>query len=120
MIGNRIFYVSTSKKALESKDWETFIDEAVCEDLPNGVELVDEFYDNFEPEMIEGNDFFNIDGFDSEPDVPVNEDVSIQNLSFILPPNDGSDYRVSIDVLPDDWEIAGLEEAFSEPNEEVE
>lgn len=29
MIGNRIFYVSTSKKALESEDWETFIDEAV-------------------------------------------------------------------------------------------
>lgn len=54
MIGNRIFYVSTSKKALESEDWETFIDEAVCEDLPHGVELVDEFYDNFGPEMIEG------------------------------------------------------------------
>lgn len=31
-----------------------------------------------------------------------------------------SDYRVSIDVLPDDWEIAGLEEFFSEPIEEVE
>lgn len=60
MIGNRIFYVSTSKKALESKDWETFIDEAVCENLPHGVELVDEFYDNFEPEMIEGNEFFDI------------------------------------------------------------
>lgn len=63
---------------------------------------------------------YKLDGFDSEPDVPVNEDVSIQNLSFILPPNDGSDYRVSIDVLPDDWEIAGLEEFFSEPIEEVE
>lgn len=60
MIGNRIFYVSTSKKALESEDWETFIDEAVCEDLPHGVELVDEFYDGFEPKMIEGNEFFDI------------------------------------------------------------
>lgn len=45
MIGNRIFYVSTSKKALESKDWETFVDEAVCENLPHGVDLVDEFYE---------------------------------------------------------------------------
>lgn len=61
-----------------------------------------------------------LNGFDSEPDVPVNEDVSIQNLAFILPPNDGSDYRVSIDVLPDDWEIPELEEYFSEPNEMLE
>ena len=60
MIGNRIFYVSTTKKALESEDWVSFVDEAICENLPHSVELVDEFYDNFEPEMIEGNDFFDI------------------------------------------------------------
>lgn len=71
-------------------------------------------------DLLSSSFFYKLDGFDSEPNVPVNEDVSIQNLAFILPPNDGSDYRVSIDVLPDDWEIAGLEEAFSEPNEEVE
>lgn len=70
--------------------------------------------------LLSSSFFYKLDGFDSEPDVPVNEDVSIQNLNFILPPNDGSDYRVSIDVLPDDWEIAGLEEFFSEPIEEVE
>lgn len=71
-------------------------------------------------DLLSSSFFYKLNGFDSEPDIPVNEDVSIQNLAFILPPNDESDYRVSIDVLPDDWEIAGLEEAFSEPNEEVE
>jgi hypothetical protein len=70
--------------------------------------------------LLSSSFFYKLDGFDSEPDVPVNEDVSIQNLAFILPPNDGSDYRVSIDILPDDWEIAGLEEAFSEPDEMLE
>ena len=64
--------------------------------------------------------FYKLDSFDSVPETPVNDDVMIQNLTIVLPPNDGSDYRVSIDVLPDDWEFAGLEEAFSEPNEEVE
>lgn len=60
MIGNRIFYVSTTKKALESEDWVSFVDEAICGDLPHDVELVDEFYDGFEPKMIEGNEFFDI------------------------------------------------------------
>ena len=55
MIGNRIFYVSTTKKALESEDWVSFVDEAICGDLPHDVELVDELYDGFEPKMIEGN-----------------------------------------------------------------
>lgn len=82
MIGNRIFYVSTSKKALESKDWETFIDEAVCEDLPHGVELVDEFYDNFEPEMIEGNDFFNIKKDDDFFELTLKEDAIEKALAL--------------------------------------
>ena len=60
MIGNRIFYVSTTKKALESEDWVSFVDEAICGDLPHDVELVDELYDGFEPKMIEGNEFFDI------------------------------------------------------------
>ena len=45
MIGNRIFYVSTTKKALESEDWVSFVDEAICGDLPHDVELVDELND---------------------------------------------------------------------------
>lgn len=62
MTEKRLFYVSTEKKALESEDWVSFVDEVICENLPHSVELVDEFYDNFEPEieMIEGNDFFDI------------------------------------------------------------
>lgn len=60
MIGNRIFYVSTTKKALESEDWVSFVDEAICGDLPHDVEFVDEFHDGFEPKMIEGNEFFDI------------------------------------------------------------
>lgn len=60
MVERRIFYVSTSKKALESEDWVSFVDEVLCESLPHDVELVDEYYDDFEPEMIEGNDFFDI------------------------------------------------------------
>lgn len=60
MIERRIFYVSTDKKALENDDWVSFVDEAICENLPHDVELVDELYDDFEPEMIEGNEFFNI------------------------------------------------------------
>lgn len=82
MIGNRIFYVSTSKKALKSEDWETFIDEAVCEDLPHGVELVDEFYDNFEPEMIEGNDFFNIKKDDDFFELTLKEDAIEKALAL--------------------------------------
>lgn len=87
----------------------------VCDTKNLGLASTSRFMD-----LLSSSFFYKLDGFDSEPDVPVNEDVSIQNLSFILPPNDGSDYRVSIDILPDDWEIAGLEEAFSEPDEEVE
>ena len=60
MIGSRIFYVSTTKKALESEDWVSFIDEAICGDLPHDVEFVDEFHDGFEPKMLEGNEFFDI------------------------------------------------------------
>lgn len=60
MIGSRIFYVSTTKKALESEDWISFVDEAICGDLPHDVEFVDEFHDGFEPKMIEGNEFFDI------------------------------------------------------------
>jgi len=60
MVGSRIFYVSTTKKALESEDWVSFVDEAICGDLPHDVEFVDEFYDGFEPKMIEGNEFFDI------------------------------------------------------------
>lgn len=59
MTERRIFYVSTSKKALESEEWVSFVDEAICESLPD-VELVDELYDDFEPDMIEENDFFDI------------------------------------------------------------
>ena len=59
MTKRRIFYVSTSKKALESEEWVSFVDEAICESLPD-VELVDELYDDFEPDMIEENDFFDI------------------------------------------------------------
>lgn len=60
MMGSRIFYVSTTKKALESEDWVSFVDEVICGDLPHDVERVDELYDDFEPEMIEGNEFFDI------------------------------------------------------------
>ena len=60
MTEKRLFYVSTEKKALESEDWVSFVDEVICENSPYDVELVDEFYDNFDPEMIEGNEFFDI------------------------------------------------------------
>ena len=60
MTEKKLFYVSTSKKALESEDWVSFVDEVICENSPYDVELVDEFYDNFEPEMIEENEFFDI------------------------------------------------------------
>ena len=53
MTEKRLFYVSTSKKALENEDWVSFVDEVICENLPYDVELVDEFYDSFDPEMIE-------------------------------------------------------------------
>ena len=52
--------MSTTKKALESEDWVSFVDEAICGDLPHNVEFVDEFYDGFEPKMIEGNELFDI------------------------------------------------------------
>lgn len=60
MTEKRLFYVSTSKKALENEDWVSFVDEAICENSPCDVELVDEFYDGFYPEMIVGNEFFDI------------------------------------------------------------
>ena len=82
MIGNRIFYVSTTKKALESEDWVSFVDEAICEDLPHGVELVDEFYDNFESEMIEGNDFFNIKKDDDFFELTLKEDAIEKALTL--------------------------------------
>lgn len=60
MTEKRLFYVSTEKKALENEDWVSFVDEVICENSPYDVELVDEFYDSFDPEMIEGNEFFDI------------------------------------------------------------
>lgn len=60
MTEKRLFYVSTSKKALESEDWVSFVDEVICENSLYDVELIDELYDDFEPDMIEENDFFDI------------------------------------------------------------
>lgn len=60
MTEKRLFYVSTEKKALENEDWVSFVDEVICENSPYEVKLVDEFYDSFDPEMIEGNEFFDI------------------------------------------------------------
>lgn len=33
MIGNRFFYVSTTKKALESEDWVSFVDFAIMQGI---------------------------------------------------------------------------------------
>ena len=84
MIGNRIFYVSTTKKALESEDWVSFVDEAICGDLPHDVELVDELYDGFEPKMIEGNEFFDIKKDGDFFELTLKEDAIEKALLFIL------------------------------------
>ena len=53
---------------------------------------------------------YKLDGFDSEPDVPVNDNVTIQNLTIVLPPNDGTDYRPALNVLGSDWRNILLED----------
>ena len=46
---------------------------------------------------------YKLDGLDSEPDAPVNDNVLIQNLTIVLPPNDGTDYRPALNVIGSDW-----------------
>lgn len=57
---------------------------------------------------------YKLDGFDSEPDVPVNDNVLIQNLTIVLPPNDGTDYRPALNVLGSDWRDIFLEDDLSD------
>lgn len=56
---------------------------------------------------------YKLDGFDSEPDVPANDNVMIQNLTIVLPPNDGTDYRPALNVLGSDWRNILLEDDWS-------
>ena len=56
---------------------------------------------------------YKLDGFDSEPDVPVNDNVLIQNLTIVLPPNDGTDYRPALNVIGSDWRNILLEDDWS-------
>lgn len=56
---------------------------------------------------------YKLDGFDSEPDVPVNDNVLIQNLTIVLPPNDGTDYRPALNVLGSDWRNILLKDDWS-------
>lgn len=57
--------------------------------------------------------FYKVDSFDSVPEAPVNDDVTIQNLSIVLPPNDGRDYRPALNVLGSDWRNILLEDDWS-------
>jgi hypothetical protein len=57
--------------------------------------------------------FYKVDSFDSVPEAPVNDDVTIQNLSIVLPPNDGTDYRPALNVLGSDWRNILLEDDWS-------
>ena len=54
--------------------------------------------------------FYKVDSFDSVPETPVHDDVTIQNLSIVLPPNDGTDYRPALNVLGSDWRNILLED----------
>lgn len=54
--------------------------------------------------------FYKVDSFDSVPEAPVDDDVTIQNLSIVLPPNDGRDYRPTLNVLGSDWRNILLED----------
>lgn len=56
---------------------------------------------------------YKLDGFDSEPDVSVNDNVLIQNLTIVLPPNDGTDYRPALNVLGSDWRNILLKDDWS-------
>lgn len=57
--------------------------------------------------------FYKVDSFDSVPEAPVDDDVTIQNLSIVLPPNDGTDYRPALSVLGSDWRNILLEDDWS-------
>lgn len=57
--------------------------------------------------------FYKLDSFDSVPETPVNDDVMIQNLTIILPPNDGTDYRPALNVIGSDWRNILLEDDWS-------
>lgn len=57
--------------------------------------------------------FYKLDSFDSVPETPVNDDVMIQNLTIVLPPNDGTDYRPALNVLRSDWRNILLEDDWS-------
>ena len=57
--------------------------------------------------------FYKLDSFDSVPEAPVDDDVTIQNLSIVLPPNDGRDYRPALNVLGSDWRNILLEDDWS-------
>lgn len=57
--------------------------------------------------------FYKVDSFDSVPEAPVDDDVTIQNLSIVLPPNDGRDYRPALNVLGSDWRNILLEDDWS-------
>ena len=57
--------------------------------------------------------FYKLDSFDSVPETPVNDNVMIQDLTFVLPPNDGTDYRPALNVLGSDWRNILLEDDWS-------
>lgn len=57
--------------------------------------------------------FYKLDSFDSVPEAPVNDNVMIQNLTIVLPPNDGTDYRPALNVLGSDWRNILLEDDWS-------
>ena len=58
--------------------------------------------------------FYKVDSFDSVPEAPVNDNVMIQNLTIVLPPNDGTDYRPALNVLGSDWRNILLEDDWCE------
>ena len=57
--------------------------------------------------------FYKLGSFDSVPETPVNDDVMIQNLTIVLPPNDGTDYRPALNVIGSDWRDILLEDDWS-------
>ena len=78
MTENRIFYISTNKKTLTSEGWPDIVDETLCNDLPYGVEKIEVFEYDFEPEMIEENDLFDVKKIDNFFELTLKDDAIIK------------------------------------------
>lgn len=85
-----------------------FIDEDgryICDTNNLGLASTSRFMD-----FVTTSLFYKLDSFDSVPETPVNDNCIIQNLTIVLPPNDGTDYRPALNVLGSDWRNILLED----------